>query len=146
MRRSEILPLPTASWIGWCTRLTASSCKENRCAKNEAAKTARNDKAKRAVEMAGLWKVWKAKTRLPPLSTAPWKSRRKQARFPHSHSSDDYAVAKWKTKTRFPTFPPRSLMFENRTENRRASPPALRGGASRLPRQRLTANNDECSS
>ena len=30
---------------------------------------------KRAVEMPGLWKAWKAKTRLPPLSTAPWKSR-----------------------------------------------------------------------
>src|SRR5713226_6429772 len=44
MRRSEILPWPTASWIAWCTRLTASSCKENRCAKNEAAKMARNEK------------------------------------------------------------------------------------------------------
>src|SRR5437762_1997153 len=42
---------------------------------------------KRAVEMPGLWKAWKAKSRLPPLSTAPWKSRQEQARFPHFHSS-----------------------------------------------------------
>ena len=85
-----------------------------------------NHARKRAVEMPGLWKAWKAKSRLPPLSTAPWKSRQRQARFPHFHSSGDYAVEKWKTKPRFPTFPPRSLMFENRTENRRASPSARR--------------------
>src|ERR1022692_4738617 len=30
----------------------------------------------------------------------------KAARFPHSHSSGDEAVGKWKTKNRFPTFPP----------------------------------------
>src|SRR6266487_2347852 len=53
MRRSEILPLPTASWIGWCTRLTGSSCKENRCAKNEAAKTARNDKSEESCGNGG---------------------------------------------------------------------------------------------
>src|SRR5436190_24327322 len=100
-------------------------------------------KRKRAVEMAGLWKAWKTKNRLPPLSTAPWKSRQRRARFPHSHSSGDYAVEKWKTKSRFPTFPPRSLMFENPNGNTRASPPALRVGASRLPRQKLSANNDE---
>src|SRR5713101_1733803 len=108
MRRSEIQPLPTASWIGWCIRLTGLSCKENRCAKSEAAKTEKNEKRKRAVEMAGLWKAWKTKSRFSPLSTAPWESRQKQARFPHSHSSGDYAVEKWKTKSRFPTFPPRS--------------------------------------
>ena len=32
------------------------------------------------------------------------------ARFPHSHSSDDEAVEKWKTKSRFPTFPQPSLL------------------------------------
>ncbi len=41
-----------------------------------------NYAGKRAVEMPGLWKAWKAKSRLPPLSTAPWKSRQEQARFP----------------------------------------------------------------
>src|SRR5450755_3946968 len=35
----------------------------------------------------------------------------KAARFPHSHSSADEAVEKWKTKSRFPTFPPPSLGF-----------------------------------
>src|SRR2546426_6968638 len=100
MRRSEIQPLPTASWIGWCIRLTGSSCKENRCAKSEAAKTEKNEKRKRAVEMAGLWKTWENKNRVSPLFTAPLKSRPKQARFPHSHSSRDYALEKWKTKNR----------------------------------------------
>src|SRR5256885_8500611 len=53
MRRSEILPLPTALWIGWSTRLTASSCKENRCAKNEAARMARNDKSQKSCGNGG---------------------------------------------------------------------------------------------
>src|SRR5882724_1044586 len=44
MRKSEILPLPTASWTGWCTRLTASSCKENRYENCGAAKMQRNEK------------------------------------------------------------------------------------------------------
>src|SRR5437763_9936279 len=39
-----------------------------------------NQDGKRAVEMAGPWKAWKAKSGLPPLSTAPWKSRQGQAR------------------------------------------------------------------
>src|SRR6266705_1140363 len=34
----------------------------------------------------------------------------KNARFPHSHSSDDETVKKWKTKSRFPTFPPPFLL------------------------------------
>ena len=62
---------------------------------------------KRAVEMPGLWKAWKAKSRLPPLSTAPWKSRQGQARFPHSHSSDgkqaDGKVENQKQVSHFPT-------------------------------------------
>jgi len=39
--------------------------------------------------MPGLWKEWKAKDRLPTLSTSPWKSRQQRARFPHFHSSGD---------------------------------------------------------
>jgi hypothetical protein len=35
------------------------------------------------------------------------------ARFPHSHSSGDEAVEKWKTKSRFPTFPQPSLKVKN---------------------------------
>src|SRR5207245_10386422 len=101
MRRSEIQPLPTASWIGWCIRLTGSSCKENRCAKSEAAKTEKNERRKRAVEMAGVWKTWENKNRFFPLFTAPWKSRRKQARFPHSHTSRACALEKWKTQSKY---------------------------------------------
>ena len=46
---------------------------ESRPRANEAAAGRRNEKHrdKRAVEMAGLWKAWKAKSRLPPLSTSP---------------------------------------------------------------------------
>ena len=62
---------------------------------------------KRAVEMAWLWKAWKAKSRLPPLTTAPWKSRQGQARFPHFHSSGgkqaDGKVENQKQVSHFPT-------------------------------------------
>jgi len=71
------------------------------------------------------------------------KSEEKLWKWPHS--SGDYAVEKWKTKIRFPHFPTAISLFEERTADGRASPPALRGGASRLPRQRLYIN-DECSS
>ena len=39
--------------------------------------------------MPGLWKAWKAKDRLPTLSTSPLGIPPKAARFPHSHSSGD---------------------------------------------------------
>src|SRR6266705_5569168 len=62
---------------------------------------------KRTVEMPGPWKAWKAKSRLPPLSTAPWKSRQEQARFPHFHSSGgkqaDGKVENQKQVSHFPT-------------------------------------------
>src|SRR6266849_6550917 len=44
---------------------------------------------KRAVEMPGLWKAWKAKGRLPPLSTSPLEISPKGGAIPHFHSSDD---------------------------------------------------------
>src|SRR5438128_1107448 len=92
-----------------------------RLAKNE------NQDGKRAVEMAGLWKAWKAKSRLPPLSTAPWKSRQGQARFPHFHSSGDEAdgkVENQKQVSHFPTAIPFS-QDENAGDGR-ASPSARR--------------------
>ena len=51
------------------------------------------------------------------------------ARFPHSHSSDDEGVEKWKTKIRFPTFPPPRIPSLNaqRPTGGRASPSAERG-------------------
>src|SRR3989442_7869447 len=77
MRRSEILPLLIASWIGWigwCTRLTGSSCKENRCAKSEAAKMARNDKDEESCGNGGAGgNVGKQKKGSPPLPNPPVK-------------------------------------------------------------------------
>ena len=67
-----------------------------------------NRQAKRAVEMPGLWKAWKAKSRLPPLSTSPLEISPKAARFPHSHSSGDEAdgkVENQKQVSHFPTAP-----------------------------------------
>ena len=93
-----------------------------------------NHARKRAVEMPGLWKAWKAKSRLPPLSTAPWKSRQGQARFPHFHSSDESRrMEKWKTKSRFPTFPPPRIPFL-RNEN-----PGPRAGFALRPAAALRA-------
>jgi len=54
--------------------------------------------------MTGPWKAWKTSSRFSTLPTAPWKSR-PEARLPHSHSSGEPRMEKWKTKTKFPTFP-----------------------------------------
>ena len=66
----------------------------------------RNNQRKRAVEMPGLWKAWKAKTGFPLFPPAPWKSRQKAARFPHSHGSGhegDGKVENQKQVSHFPT-------------------------------------------
>jgi|SRR6478609_8277095 len=63
-------------------------------------------KRKRAVEMAGLWKAWKAKNRLPPLSTAPWKSRQKAGEistFPQLRRLRRGKVENQKQVSHFPT-------------------------------------------
>src|SRR5579872_2472775 len=54
--------------------------------------------------MPGPWKEWKSKNSFPTLSTVPWKSRRKReiSTFPPPSFA---ALGKWKTKSRFPTFP-----------------------------------------
>src|SRR5437762_5592178 len=90
---------------------------------------------KRAVEMAGLWKAWKAKGRLPPLSTAPWKSRQKQARFPHFHSSGDEGGWKsGKPKAGFPLSHRLDSLSHKRTRPLRGrASPSARGGAARPP-------------
>src|SRR6266849_70917 len=103
MRRSEILPWPTASWIGWCTQLTASSCKENRCAKNEAAKMARNDKSEESCGNGGVVESVESQNQASPSfhnpleispkageiptapTTTPWKSGKPNPGFPLSH-------------------------------------------------------------
>jgi len=54
--------------------------------------------------MAELWKAWKAKGRLSPPPPTPWKSRtrREIPTFPQPRRS---GMEKWKTKSRFSTFP-----------------------------------------
>jgi len=66
---------------------------------------ARKNGAGGAVEMPGLWKAWKAKGRLPTLSTSPLEISPKGGEiftFPQLGRS---GLEKWKTKSRFPTFP-----------------------------------------
>ncbi len=54
--------------------------------------------------MTGPWKEWNSKNSFPTLSTAPWKSRKRReiSTFPQPSFA---AMEKWKTKSRFPTFP-----------------------------------------
>jgi hypothetical protein len=79
--------------------------------------------------MTGLWKPWKAKSRLPPVSTGPWKSRQEQARFPHFHSSGDEADGKVENQKQVSHFPTAIFLSQNKKPGTagRASPPA-RGG------------------
>ncbi len=88
-----------------------------------------NHARKRAVEMPVLWKAWKAKSRLPPLSTAPWKSRQGQARFPHFHSSGDEADGKVENQKQVSHFPTAISLSQNKKPGTagRASPSARDG-------------------
>jgi DNA replication protein DnaC len=62
---------------------------------------------RRAVEMPGLWKAWKAKSRLSPLSTSPLAISPKDGEIPtFPQLRRRRRMEKWKTKGRFPTFPP----------------------------------------
>ena len=87
--------------------------------------------------MAELWKAWKAKNRLPTLPTLLG-NLAQTARFPHSHSSGDgfqlgqrkanrkkklWAVEKWKSKTRIPTFPqPRQPAAQGKNVKKKREP------------------------
>jgi hypothetical protein len=83
---------------------------------------------RRAVEMTGLWKPWKAKSRLPPVSTSPWESRQGQARFPHFHSSGDEADGKVENQKQVSHFPTAISLSQNKKPGTagRASPSARR--------------------
>jgi hypothetical protein len=61
--------------------------------------------------MAERWKAWKSKSRISPLPTVPWKSRKQREipTFPQLRRKQ--AMEKWKTKSRFPTFPPPRIPF-----------------------------------
>src|SRR5437867_2234584 len=66
--------------------------------------------------MPGLWKEWKAKGRLPTLSTSPLEISPKAGEistFPQLRPRR--RMEKWETKSRFPTFPPpRFLSLKNK--------------------------------
>ena len=58
---------------------------------------------------------------------APWKSRRKTARFPHSHSSGDEADGKVENQKQVSHFPTATTsLISKKTNSRRASPTARR--------------------
>jgi len=60
---------------------------------------------KRAVEMAEWWKAWKSKTRISPLPTAPWKSRKtgEIPTFPQLRRRDGGKVENQEQVSHFPT-------------------------------------------
>jgi len=59
----------------------------------------------------GPWKAWKAKSRLPTLSTVLGKPA-KAAGFPHSHSFDNWSLYKGKTKKAGPPAGPKTVISE----------------------------------
>src|ERR1700687_1953913 len=89
-------------------------------------------KKRNAVEKAARWKPWKTKSRFPTATTVPWKSRphREIPTFPprllfpprltkQQERILIWAVEKWKSKSRIPTFPPpRKLQAQGRKADR----------------------------
>jgi hypothetical protein len=77
--------------------------------------------------MPGLWKAWKAKSRLPTLSTSPLGISPRAGEIPtFPQRRRRRRMEKWKTKSRFPTFPPPRLLA---LSNQRTKP----GGGLRPP-------------
>ena len=75
----------------------------------------------------GCGKRGKPKAGFPLFPRAPWKSRQKQARFPHFHSSGgeaDGKVENQKQVSHFPTAPFFLSKKKNRNRHGRAAPPA----------------------
>jgi len=89
--------------------------------------------------MPGLWKAWKANGRLPTLSTRPLEISPKAGEIPtFPQLRRRGRMEKWKTKSRFSTFPPPRLYISQNqnTPGWRAIAPPARDGAPRHP------NND----
>jgi hypothetical protein len=79
--------------------------------------------------MPGLWKAWKAKSRLPPLSTSPLEISPKGGAIPtFPQLRRRGRMEKWKTKSRFPTFPPPRMYMDLKNKNR-----AVRAGFALRP-------------
>ena len=86
------------------------------------------------MEMPGLWKAWKAKSRLPPLSTSPLEISPTAGEIPtFPQLRRRRRMEKWKTKSRFPTFPPpRFLIYLRKKQTRARAGFALRAGGWRF--------------
>src|SRR5436853_7081735 len=79
------------------------------------------------MEMAGLWKAWKAEGRLPPLPTSPLGISPTAGEIPtFPQLRRRRRMEKWKTKSRFPTFPPPRFLSQKRTRPLRGAGFALR--------------------
>src|SRR6266567_3185836 len=76
----------------------------------------------------GSMETVESQSRLPPVSTDPWKSRREQARFPHFHSSGDEADGKVENQKQVSHFPTAIYLSQNKKPGTvgRASPSARR--------------------
>ena len=83
--------------------------------------------------MPGLWKAWKAKNSLPTLSTSPLGISPKAGEIPtFPQLRRRRRMEKWKTKSRFSTFPPpRFPLFQTKQIQQRAGyrPPPERRSA-----------------
>ena len=90
------------------------------------------------MEMPGLWKAWKAKNRLPPFSTSPLEISPKGGEiltFPQLRRRG--WMEKWKTKSRFPTFPPPRMYMEIKNKTGPRAGFALRSAAGAPRRLRV---------
>jgi hypothetical protein len=84
--------------------------------------------------MPGLWKVWEAKGRLPTLSTSPLEispTAGEISTFPQLRPRR--RMEKWKTKSRFPTFPPPRFHCLKNKKTTRAGFALARGSATAQP-------------
>jgi hypothetical protein len=74
--------------------------------------------------MARLWKAWKAKSGLPPLSTSRLEISPKAGEIPtFPQLRRRRRMGKWKTKSRFSTFPPPRILFPLKPSGGRYAPP-----------------------
>ena len=88
--------------------------------------------------MTGLWKAWKAKSRLPPLSTSPLEispTAGEISTFPQPRRRR--RMEKWKTKSRFSTFPPPRFLISLKKKTRTRAGFALRFGGRRFAPPKL---------
>ena len=77
--------------------------------------------------MAGLWKAWKAKGGLPPLSTSPLEISPKAGEIPtFPQLRRRGRMEKWKTNSRFPTFPPPRIPISQKAKSNGGRAIALR--------------------